>query len=255
MKNIEFRCSYADDINNRGFGKPNEDRYICDNENGVFAVFDGVTRPHGEYENKGSMAADVAKLLCDSVLSDAKTLGNAESIGECEKMLRSSLLRANEKVREYNRKCRWEYAPAAVGIAAVLCGDTLCFAYAGDCSGFLVRNGAKIEFSQQQTAAVKLKKLSKDEMYSMACNNPGWEFGYGLFNGDDALGDMLTVSHLTLEKGDTVYLCSDGLYAFMKYGDSGGMTDAGEVIRASAPFDMPPFASYADDKAIIVLSF
>ena len=52
-------------------------------------------------------------------------------------------------------------------------------------------------------------------------------------------------------------LCSDGLGPYLCNTDVADLRQLSvdEILNASTAYDVPPFASYADDKTIIKLSF
>jgi len=58
-----------------------------------------------------------------------------------------------------------------------------------------------------------------------------------------------------LEPGDRVIISSDGLdqYLFYRTVDALRCETPEEMIESSAPFDVPPFSSFADDKSIILI--
>ena len=94
-------------------------------------------------------------------------------------------------------------------------------------------------------------------MYDHYCNHPESPLGYGIFNGDASMAALLDQGVLQIAPGDTVILCTDGLAPYLCNTDVGTLQTltTEEMLDASVAYDVPPYASYADDKTVIKLSF
>lgn len=242
--------------NTRNLPKPNEDLVIADTTNGIVILLDGITRVHAEYDQKPytSAACDVNEIFAATVyafmtkhkdwqdkqflLKEAARLGNLEIV----------------KYREKKSLEEWQFYPATVGIIAILEGNTLHYACVGDCIGVVLRNNAKILFGKQfSMRALDLLTPSKQERYSVYCNHPENPLSYSVFNGDDAVIENMELCSLDLKQNDIVLLASDGIGTYVECEKNATLAkqSPAEMISASAPYDLPPYASYADDKAIV----
>lgn len=256
MENFVVNAAYATAANQRGLQKPNEDRYICDPQHGIFIVLDGVTRVHAEYAQRPyeSAAADVAELFLgtvyDAILQD---LQNPQP----ESLLKNAIRTANETLKPYrNQKTdeQWGFYPSATGFISLLRDGVLYYAAAGDCIGLLLRGSGKQLFGcQWQLEAVDKLQVTKQERYGLYCNHPEAPLSYTVFSGHTSVADTTTYSFLDLHKGDTLLLASDGLANYLKYEPIAKLRKQTpeEMITASAVYDQPPFGSYADDKTVI----
>ena len=249
-------AAYATAAHKRDLQKPNEDRLVCDPEHGIFIVLDGVTRVHGEYDQRPneSAAADVAQLFMQAVY--AAMLADLQN-PEPEALLKNAIRKANESIRPYRAQkaeAQWGFYPSATGLVCLLRGNTLFYAAAGDCIGVLLRRNAKQLFGGQwQLEAVDKLQVSKQERYSKYCNHPESPLGYAVFNGDDSAAELLTYSFLDLHRGDILLLASDGLASYLKYEPLAALRSQTpqEMLTLSGKFDQPPYANYADDKTVI----
>ena len=243
-----------------GIKKPNEDHLICDTENGFFIVADGVTRPHGEYTRDGkSSAYELTKLFCDTVRGTVLNgLSSCRCADDAEKLLRLAFAQGNAGAAKLNAGVTGLFKPATVALCAVIIDGKLCFAYIGDCIGVLIRGKCRYVFAERQTAAAARLPLSKEELYNNYINKPGKKHAYGVINGDPLAASFTVVSHLDLEDGDRIILSTDGLADALTYESvellgNYGLTSI--IASVSEEYDRPPFAKYADDKAMIDITF
>ncbi len=257
---LDVRTYYAD--NDRifdGIKKPNEDHLIADRDNGVFIVADGVTRPHGEYGPDGkSSAYDVTVLFCETAYRCViSKLSGCSAVSDVTKLLKEAFVKGNDAAAGITDKNEF-FRPATVALCAVIFKGELCFAYIGDCSGVLIRGGCRYVFAERQTEAVSRLGLSKEELYNNYINKPGKKFAYGVINGDPLASAFVVTSHMRLEDGDKVIVATDGLTDALLY-ESTVILNNPElsllIPSVSACYDNPPFAGYADDKAMIDIVF
>lgn len=260
MEQRKYYASAATRINGRGLSKPNEDFFFMDCENHIFILLDGITRVHQEYADAPGESA-----ACDvnAVFSDIVYRYMLEHMQEQEpdELLRNSAIAGNAALvasRSKHSLAQWQFYPGSLGIVAMIRGNRLHYLYTGDCQGTLIRRGAKLHFGQQEcTEALEMMKVSKKDRYDIYCNHPENPLGYGIFNGDESAVSLFEQSSLLLESGDTLLLCTDGIARYVRYAKSEMLVELQpeEMIDASARFDVPPFASYADDKTVIKIQF
>ena len=242
-----------------GVRKPNEDILVCDAENAVFIVSDGVTRPHAEYGREGkSSAYEVAGTFCRTayeVLTEG--LDSCKSGQDVEKLLTSAFERGNAEVGLINDTDTL-YKPATVSLAAVIFGGKLYFAYIGDCIGILIRGRCRYVFAERQTVAAGKLASGKEDLYKNYVNNRGGKHAYGVINGDPLARYFVVTSHFELEDGDKIIISTDGLTDALMYEPTDLLASRGlcsMIGSASEEYDRPPFSPYADDKAMIDITF
>ena len=255
-ESMKYTVQSGTAINGRGY-KPNEDYCIADAEKMVFVIADGVTQSVADYgegleKSDAAMAAELtAKALHEALVS-------AEDAGQG---MRDGTRLAIERVAEFNRTSRATFPPASCMISGCIRGDRLYFSYLGDSIAFLLRGDVKIQLAEQQTRYLNLYRkltgatLTKEEIYRDITNNSASPGAYGVVLGDMRAMDLLRVSSVRLEAGDRVIISSDGLDQYLFYAPFDEIKTAApeDMIRASAPFDRPPFANTADDKSVILI--
>ncbi len=210
-----------------GTTRPNEDYYIADNANKVYIVADGISRRAAEYAKYGgeSIAARISQLLCEEM---GKWLGEhislVSGVPAAELLMAEAFENANKKIAvlldSYGGRFDGTERPGCVCLAAFIFDNKLIYGSAGDCMGMLVRGNQTMVFSQKQTtyAFDYLKKeKDRDLLMKSYVNCPENEFGYGVANGDERAKNCFRVSHIDLERGDAVYLVTDGLSDVIQY--------------------------------------
>lgn len=254
-----YTIDYASAPHARELSKPNEDRVLADAEKGIFIVLDGVTRVHDEYAQAPftSAAGEVSDLFLKEAYGYL-----AAHIDEPNKqaLLANAVELGNRKIAAYRAGKaldEWGFYPATLGIVAVMCDRTLYYAYVGDCLGVLLRGSGKTLFGRQLTLqAVDLHGVSKKERYEVYCNHPENPLSYAIFNGDETAMTGVEFSSIDLCEGDTVLLASDGVARYLQYEKNATLIaqTAQEMLEASVKYDVPPYAAYSDDKALIKIS-
>lgn len=196
--------------NNISEDKPNEDSFFCDDKNGIYAVFDGVSRDkvNGKYPNP-SPAEEVATILSLNVKKQMTEQFYSDM------NLSAILLSANTMVRKYNsdfKEIVGEFLAGAVGIICSIDDRRIKYAYIGDCSGFILRKNQVLPFTKKQTLNLLNYKgmFSTKTIRQIICNNTGHDCGYGVLNGDIKAKDFIVAGEICLEKNDLIVLTSDG---------------------------------------------
>lgn len=247
-------------INERGLGKPNEDLLYIDRENHIFILLDGITRVHSEYrEQPGKSAAfDVGEIFLKTVCEYLLTHLDEQ---DADQLLRQAALSGNAAIVPYRQQKsleQWQYYPGALGILAILRENRLHYAYLGDSLAAHIRGSEKSIFGRQdQLETIAQMRVTKREMYDKYCNHPESPLGYGIFNGDDTVASLLDQGVRNIAPRDTVILCTDGLGPYLCETDVEALKTLSpeEMLNASAAYDVPPYATYADDKTVIKISF
>lgn len=260
MDTIPYRVSASTRINDRGLQKPNEDHILIDDLHHIFIILDGITRVHDEYIDfpGESAASDVNCIFSEAVRS--YILMHKDEF-DPQSLLRNAAIVGNQAIIPYrNRrsKSQWQFFPGTLGIISLIQKQQFHYLYVGDCQGTVIRQGAKFHFGKQgQTEALELMRISKAERYDRYCNHPTEPLGYGIFNGDVEAVELFEQSSFELQPGDTVMLATDGLSRHIQYARSADLINQTpeQIIENSCIWDCPPFAKYADDKALIKLEF
>jgi serine/threonine protein phosphatase PrpC len=252
---MQFLVSADTQINNRNIGKPNEDLILADQVHQVYFVLDGITRVHREYgEQPGYSAALEAGQIFSST---AHSYMLAHTDLPAEQLLRQAAAAGNRALRPFRQQRsadQWQFYPGTLGILALVRAGVLHYVYNGDCMATLIRKGQKYHFArQEQTKKLEEMHISKAERYAIYCNHPEHPMGYGIFNGDEEMSQLLGYGSLPLFPGDVILLCTDGLgeYVLRTDGNILSVQTPRQIIEASTIYDIPPYATYADDKSIL----
>ncbi|HTW57144.1 MAG TPA: Stp1/IreP family PP2C-type Ser/Thr phosphatase [Terriglobales bacterium] len=195
--------------------KNNEDNFGYDVRSGIFVVCDGMG---------GQAAGEVAsKIAVDTVLSyfreedknrHSEVLGRGfAEVSERANALANAIQLANKAIRAMSAQ---EAARAGMGctIVAVRVEENLfSIAHVGDSRIYLVRGGAiqqlttdhSLVMEQVRRGMITLEEAEHFEMQNVIVRALGSE--------DSVEPDL---ADLTLEEGDTLLLCCDGLSRFVK---------------------------------------
>lgn len=240
--------------------KPFEDFLVNDVKNGVYIVMDGITRPHEEYKNcKVSPAAEVAKVFAERI---HENIINLMRIEKGERLLRYATRDAirNIATKPISDSTWTEFPPGAVGIVVVICDGMMYYLSMGDCCGMIIRtdglNLGHLYFGRQNSiGAVEKEKYSKQYRYKYVCNNSNHKLRYSIFNGEEDAIEIADIGEMKLERGDLVFLYSDGLERYFRYENPKEIMSFGtkmeDLLDTSVLFDKEPYAKYSDDKSVI----
>ncbi len=252
-----FLVNGATASHNRILPKPNEDRIYIDQEKGLFILLDGITRVHDEYFDTPyqSAACEINEIFVRGVCDFMNHYAGND--GDIESLLREAVRFGNDRIVPYRSQKAledWEFYPGTLGIIAYIYNNQLHYICAGDCIGVLLRKNTRICFGEQSTvAACDLHNPSKQERYGIYCNHPENAWSYTIFNGDDMVADHCEYAYIDLQKDDIILMASDGIRNYVKFEKPSVLRELSveTMLDASEIYDIPPFASYADDKAII----
>lgn len=260
FEKIDIKAEWASAPNCREkLKKPNEDRLLFDEENGIIILLDGVTRVHKEYDERPyeSASADVGEIFIDVVHRSI-----LENINDpnTENVLMCAIERANSEIREYRKqktKTDWEFYPSTLGFIGLIRGRVLYYVGVGDCLTVLIRKKNKILLGKEWSLeALDKQVVSKKDRYDIYCNHPENSLSYTVFNGDDSVMSGVNCSFIDLHRGDVMLIVSDGIADYVKYEKSEELVvqSPDEMISLSTKYDVPPYADYADDKTVIKIS-
>jgi len=255
VSRVNYAISSAVRRNNRP-NKPCEDYLVC--REGCFVVADGVTQSADEYREgmAVSRAAQAARITAEAVA------GALEAAGDPTDAAPEAVRRAVDAVAAFNAGAPEAAFPAAaVFVAGAIRGSELHFLYVGDSMIVLVRGGARIRLSEQQTAHLRVYGstsglgITRRALYDTITNNAGHPLGYGVIDGDARALDFLRAAHIRLLPGDRVILSSDGIDKYLAYAPVSELASLAPeaLLDRSAAYDQPPYNSYADDKAVIAI--
>ena len=137
--------------NNRP-NKPCEDRIAATSD--TFVVADGVTQSIDEYREgmTVSPAGQAAQITAESILSVLKDAADPTAAAP------EAVRRAIERTGAYNETKPSAYPAAAVYVSGAIREGRLHFSYVGDSVIMLIRRGARIRLSEQQTAHLRIQR-------------------------------------------------------------------------------------------------
>lgn len=219
---------------------PREDFLAWSKKFSVFAVADGVTLEldeRGFYPNPSGAGA-VAKIFCQAVVRETEKVYSRFTVPDLKKVF----VAANAAVAEYNRKHGrapgqidyWSRdlfaATAAWAVVkdnqiywSVLCDSGVaCFDEQGrakfkspDCWTIYRKN---LPSDWTKTPEVERKKTAR-RVYRNGVNAQGELIGYGVVTGEKAAERYLHRGKFTVNKGDTVFIFSDGFENYINQAD------------------------------------
>lgn len=205
----EMVISYGSLKNTKYRDKPNEDLVFCDLKKNIFVLLDGVSRDKidGKYPNP-SPATEVAEILKSNIHQELSV-----SSGDVSERIVAAMLKANTKVREYNREHILDFAAGAVGIVGVIENQRFYYGYIGDCYGRVIARGEADIFTTCQTREITKhkKEYSTYEIRHIICNNIAHPCGYGVLNGDKGASDFIRSGVIDCAEIDQIVLSSDGM--------------------------------------------
>lgn len=232
--------------------KPNEDYFWFDEARGAALVLDGVTRDreNGAYPNP-SPARTVTEIFAQAacaVLTAPGTDTPKETLLAAVKAGNAAAARANEDFPS-------DFLPGTVGVLALLSGGSLHYAYVGDSNGIVLSRGGAAVFTEPQTKAVHDRRgeFTAHEIRTHICNNARHPCGYGVWTGQDGAMDFLRTGTISLNPGDRILLCTDGIDAFLSAAGPDALCamDSKTILEKAMAYRKPE--GWMDDRTIIII--
>lgn len=232
--------------------KPNEDFFWFDEAQGAALVLDGVTRnrEHDSYPNP-SPSRVVTEVFAQAASAVLTTPGK-----ECpqEKLL-AAVKAGNAAVARANEGFPSDFLPGTVGVLILVEGSSLYYAYIGDSNGIVLSRSKAAAFTVPQTKAVHEHRgeFTAHEIRTHICNNAQHPCGYGVWTGQDGAMDFLRTGTISLESGDRVLLCTDGINAFLS--DAGPEAlcamDSGTLLQKAMAYET---TGWMDDRTAVIIT-
>lgn len=186
-------------VTRKGGRKTNEDRmgYCYTRKSGLFVLADGMGgHPEGE------VAAQVA-LQTVSALYQKEARPTVTNPAE---FLSIALMAAHHQIIRYASEKAMIDTPRTTLVAAILQGNSATWIHCGDSRLYLVRDGQLLTrtrdhsyLEQQRDGIVRLEKMNRNVLFTCL--------------GSPSKPVFDVVGPLTLQQGDKLMLCSDGLWA------------------------------------------
>lgn len=240
------KVSYKNQIDD---DKPNEDGYLCDDQNGLYIIMDGVSRDkeNGKYPMP-SPSAEVTKIFIESAYKFY--ISNKDKY-PVEVLLSGMMAFGNCKIAESNNCKHWvnNFLPGTVGIILIFCNPAkIAYAYIGDCYGAIINHSLNF-FTRCQTEGVtkNRKRFTRTEVRNNICNNIIHPYGYGVLNGSVAALSFVEYGERTLSQGDKIVLCTDGFADIFKATTS-------DTLYFASPYQLVQYSSSLDDKTLIMIN-
>lgn len=199
-------------ISRRGGREKNEDRmgYCYTRESGLFVLADGMGG-HPEGEVAAQLALQTISALYQK---EAKPL-----VGDVTEFLSTSLMAAHHQIIRYAGEKGMLDTPRTTLVACIVQGTSATWVHCGDSRLYLVRAGELLtrtrdhSYLEQQSAvgAARTDRINRNILFTClgSPNKPVFDI----------------TGPVTLQQGDKIMLCSDGLWS--------GLTDA-EIVRELA---------------------
>jgi len=209
---MKFKAEHISIRNTMYIDKPNEDFYICDDENGIYIVLDGVSRDviDGKYPNPSPAlrASEIFALNAHRYLQEELSRG----VSDFSAIIKSAMVFGNECIAEFNSQGIYSFPSGTVGIVLVMRSNRAYFGFIGDCIGKVVSFDNSATFTRDQTRNVDLyrEEYNQARIRSEICNNPNHPAGYGVLNGAKAALDFIEIGYIELSGNEKIMLYTDG---------------------------------------------
>ncbi len=181
---------------------------------GLYMVCDGLGG-HQAGEVASQLAVDtIADEASKLIFDQATTTGNftRPSAVTLQQFVKSAILKANDNIINYANSHRRQAGNLGTTITLALIYENAAYiANVGDSRTYLYRAGQVTQITRDHSVAAELVRLGKIEPDEMA-NHPQRNMLYrslGMYEAGDLEIDMFEQS---LEPGDRLLLCSDGLW-------------------------------------------
>jgi len=283
LKTVSALDSFGVEIDEKGkYFHPREDFLAASKKLSIFAVADGVTlelNERGSYP-KPSGAGAVAKIFCRAIVQEIEKAYSRLTVPGLKKVF----AKANSAVAKYNRSHGrapgrldyWSYDlfAATAAWAAVkenqvywstLCDSSLaCFDGHGrikfkspDCWETYRKN---LPSDWTKLPEAERKKIAR-RVYRNGVNARGELIGYGVVTGEKAAERYLKYGRFTVDKGDVVFVFSDGFEGYIGQPDfvkmfadwSSGLTKKVKVYTADKSLKNP--SGFGRERTLIALKF
>ncbi|MBX3588741.1 MAG: PP2C family serine/threonine-protein phosphatase [Ramlibacter sp.] len=192
-------------ISRKGGREKNEDRmgYCYTRESGLFVLADGMGgHPEGE------VAAQLA-LQTISALYQKEARPIVKDVTE---FLSSSLMAAHHQIIRYASEKGMLDTPRTTLVAAIVQGNSAIWVHCGDSRLYVVRDGELLTrtrdhsyLEQQSAGVIRLDRINRNILFTCLGSPTKPVF--------DVTGPV------TLQQGDKILLCSDGLWGTLKDAD------------------------------------
>lgn len=238
----------------------NEDYLLANIPSKLFIVADGITRNKEEYDLGYENAYSVTKLFVESA-NDYVSNHIPENMDKeiIFDLLTSAAMYANTEIAKYNinnsDKILSIENPGCCFVIGLIFDDVLYYVGGGDCIITLLRKNENILLFKEQTDYVFNKlhlEKNRQLLVKKYINNPKQEHSYCIANGDISFEDMLYPSYIGLERGDVLFLTSDGASDLIKYGKTKDLINMKiDVLLEKACKEETRLKKNNDDKAVI----
>lgn len=201
----------------------NQDRCILLQSSGVILL--GLADGMGGHP-RGEAAAQILMDSCNRLLQ-----GVAKPIRDPRAFLTRTLREAHEEIQVFGLAQKPVIDPRTTAVVALIQGGTAYWAHAGDSRLYLLRNGEIVARTTDHSYVERLRQqgiISDQETQS----HPQRNFVTRCLGGAGPLAGVEIGSH-AVQAGDTLMLCSDGLWSAIDQGLMGDVL-CGEMALAEA---------------------
>lgn len=170
---------------------------------GILAVVSDGMGGYARGEKASAMAVDVLKEFYYN------------SVGSPEDTLQKAAVEVNNAIAREGIAS--EQKMGATCTAMVILKDRLCLLHIGDSRGYLFQNGTLSQITTDHTVANEMAQSAKlrNSGQTMLFNPHALTKAMGMELIDSCQADVFSIKN-TLEKGDRILLCSDGLFLHVK---------------------------------------
>jgi serine/threonine protein phosphatase PrpC len=207
----------------QGGRRYNQDRvaYAYSREALLMVVADGMG---GHFH--GEVAAQIAvQLISEMFRNQADPL-----LKDAQAFLKAAMHQAHEAIYHYAKENKLPDYPRTTCVACVVQKHTACWAHVGDSRLYLFRRGQLVARTRDHSRVQQLfdsGRISEAQMNT----HPERNKIYNCLGGEIAPEVELT-SCVAMKDGDTLLLCTDGLWSMLSVNELGSILDAYPINRA-----------------------
>ena len=206
----------------RGARRTNQDRVAhCRTEDALLMLLaDGMG---------GHLHGEIAAELASGFIADAFRREATPALPDPALFLRRAIIGAHHAIIRHAADAGLAGGPRTTCVACVVQDNVACWAHAGDSRLYHIRNGLILAQTKDHSRVQQLIDQGRMREESVGAHPERNQIFSCL--GSDALPQLAASTPIRVDAGDTLMLCSDGLWGPLSARIIGGALHAGDISR------------------------